>query len=481
MEKKDLMHKIADAILHDQLVRKLVTKKNFAWYFYVYCADYVEYETAPFQYELFSLAQRTDWNLLALTAFRGSAKSTILTTAYPLWAVLGEQQKKFILILCQTKAQAKLAMMNIRSALERDSWLRKDLGPFKEESAEWGSTSLVFPRMGARITVASSEQSIRGIRHNQHRPDLIILDDVEDLASVKTKEGREKTYNWFKSEVIPAGGKNTRIIVIGNLLHEECLVRRLQDEMEKGLLDGISRSYPLIDDEGNIAWPGKYPTMDDIEKERRKIGDERIWYREYLLEILPGENQIIKPGWIRRYDVLPSKENGDYRMTLIGVDLAISQKESSDFTAVVAVRVHGYGENLKMYVLSYPINEKLLFPDQVKRISSFSVSLGGGMPVRTFIEGVGYQLAIVQQLESIGIPAESVPVHGDKSERLTLVSPLIRDGKILFPREGCEDLIRQLTGFGSEKHDDLMDALTLVALKTVGMSMPETEPEIFFV
>ncbi|MCC6520578.1 hypothetical protein IT403_01145, partial [Candidatus Nomurabacteria bacterium] len=83
--------------------------------------------------------------------------------------------------------------------------LKKDLGPFQEESDEWGSYSLVFNKSGARITVASTEQSIRGSRHNEHRPDLIICDDVEDVQSTKTREGRDKTYQWLYGEVIPAG------------------------------------------------------------------------------------------------------------------------------------------------------------------------------------------------------------------------------------------------------------------------------------
>jgi hypothetical protein len=133
-------------------------------------------------------------------------------------------------------------MMNIRTELEGNDVLKKDLGPFQEESDEWGSFSLVFKKHGARITVASSEQSIRGIRHNEHRPDLIICDDVEDVQSTKTREGRDKTYNWLRGEVIPAGDKNTRLIIVGNLLHEDSLLMRIKDEISKGKAKGILKS-----------------------------------------------------------------------------------------------------------------------------------------------------------------------------------------------------------------------------------------------
>jgi hypothetical protein len=64
------------------------------------------------------------------------------------------------------------------------------------------------------------------------------------------------------------------------------------------------------------------------------------------------------------------------------------------------------------------------------------------------------------------VPAEGVLVHGqDKQARLTLITHLVQQGKVLFPRHGTEELISQLTGFGIEKHDDLADAFSLLLLK----------------
>jgi hypothetical protein len=107
----------------------------------------------------------------------------------------------------------------------------------------------VFKKHGARITVASTEQSIRGIRHNEHRPDLIICDDVEDVQSTKTREGRDKTYHWLDGEVIPAGDRKTRLIIVGNLLHEDSLLMRIKEETaEKENQKAFSSEYPLLDE-----------------------------------------------------------------------------------------------------------------------------------------------------------------------------------------------------------------------------------------
>jgi len=38
------------------------------------------------------------------------------------------------------------------------------------------------------------------MKHMQYRPDLIICDDIEDLQSVKTKEGRDKSISGYRAK-----------------------------------------------------------------------------------------------------------------------------------------------------------------------------------------------------------------------------------------------------------------------------------------
>src|SRR3989344_2508229 len=366
-----LSQDIVTAMLKDRKVRTAITRQSHYAFFNFYFAHYVTYQTAPFQQEIFGLTDRDDINNLFVIAFRGSGKSTILTTSYPLWAILGRQQKKFVLILTQTRSQAKQHMMNMRRELEGNTLLKNDLGPFQEEDDEWGSSSLVFSRLNARITVASTETSIRGLRHNQHRPDLIIGDDVEDLQSTKTREGRQKTYQWLTGEVIPAGDRNTRLVIVGNLLHEDSLLMRIKEDIEKQRIDGLFKEYPLVSG-GEILWPGKYPTMDDIETEKRKAANEFAWQREYLLHIVPAEDQAIHREWINFYDELPNKKEEDgmgylkYYGIRIGMDLAISKSDTADYTALVPAVLFGSGSKTQIYILPGIINRKMTFPETVE-------------------------------------------------------------------------------------------------------------------
>jgi predicted phage terminase large subunit-like protein len=470
---------IVKKMTKDLSVRTAITRQSHFYFFHCYFRHYVTYPTAPFQKEIFHLTERDDIKNLFICAFRGSGKSTVITMSYPIWAILGEQQKKFVLILCQTKAQAKQHMLNLKRELENNTLLRNDMGPFEEEnSEEWASSSLVFPQLNARIMAASQEQSIRGLRHAQYRPDLIIADDVEDVASAKNHEGRAKTYNWLKSDVIPAGDKNTRLVIIGNLLFEDSLLPHLKKDLLEGKIEGIFREYPLLDEKGNILWPGKYPTMEEVKKEERRVGNDVAWKREYLLRIIPDEDQVVDPAWIQYYDEIPGKKS--QHGTFIGIDLAISQADTADYTAMVTAVLAGREKNFCAYILPNPVNRKMGFPETVTQIKALYDSLDKDFyRVRIVVEDVGYQRAVIEQLDNDGYKAEGIKVVADKRSRLMTVSSLIQSGKIKFPRKGAERLIEQILGLGVERYDDLADAFSIVAHQAIKADKPG--PSIFFI
>lgn len=459
-----------ERVLKDQRLRQELVKKSLEFFFPIYMHEYIEYETAPFHKELFSILQNEKHKLAVITAFRGSAKSTIATTAYVLWSILGIQQKKFIIICSQTEVKARQHLMNIKSQLLHNELLKKDLGPFEEERNNLGNaTAIIIKRMNVKIMICSIEQSIRGMRHDQYRPDLIILDDIENQDSVKTKEGRNNTFNWLTGEIIPAGTRKTRIIAIGNMLHEDCVLKRLEKKIENGemkRMNGIYREYPIIDAKGNPLWVGKYSTPESIEEEREKAMDEISWQREYMLKIVSTDEQIVRPEYIHFFEKYPTS---NIRNISIGIDLAISERDSADCTAMVVGYVYGIGKDMKVYIKRNPINTRIPFPVQEEYVKNLvAVERQVHHTVKLYIENNGYQEALVQILEVQKYDVEGVPTgRNDKAMRLRMITSFMKEGRVLFNKEGCEELIEQLLGFGKEKHDDLVDAFSLLLIKVI--------------
>lgn len=469
---------ILTRLFYDQKFRKEATKQSHSLFFNVYFSDYVKFPTAKFQKQMFYLTEKESSREVFIVAFRGSAKSTIFSLSYPIWAMIGKQAKKFIVILSQTQNQSRLILNNIKRELETNQLLLKDYGNLAETSREWSTSSLDIAKLGTRITAASSGETIRGLRHGSYRPDLIICDDVEDIASVKTLDNRQRTYEWFTSEVLPLGDFGTRLVVVGNMLHEDSLMMKLKDYDNNQSLYSSFMEYPLINDEGIVLWPEKY-TPEAIEDLKRSSMNDHTFEREFLLKIVPDDEQVIHREWIKYYDFpLPYKEIQLPREILLAVDLAIKKGNGRDFTSIVPFYLTGFDKELQAYVLPYIVNKQMDFPETVAELEKLSKKLQEifKIPTRIYVESVGYQDAVVQQLLTVSkLSAEAVGVGGlDKISRLRIVSPYVQTGKVFFPKYGSETLINQLLNIHSTKHDDLADAFSIGMSKIIQSDHPYT-------
>jgi predicted phage terminase large subunit-like protein len=145
-----------------------------------------------------------------------------------------------------------------------------------------------------------------------------------------------------------------------------------------------------------------------------------------------------------------------------GVDIAVSEREKADFTAITGSKIVGCNEERKIYILPNPINSKMQLPVTIDNICTIVNSWKAETTNHKFyIEEVGTQRGLTQILEQKGIKAVGVSVGGnDKRTRLSMVSEYIRSGQILFPEKGAEELLNQILNHGLTEHDDLCDSFT---------------------
>lgn len=439
------------------------TQRNFFLFFYVYFGRHIRYPIAPFHFEMLRIAQAEKIKRAGVMTFRNSAKSTILNTAYALWTIMGIPKKKHVVIASQTQQRVKDHLMNIRKEIESNQLLSENLGPFSVGEDRWGATTLIIPDYEARISAISIEEGIRGLKEGPYRPDLIIADDIEDSNSVRTRESRDKTFDWFTGELIPLGETDAKVIILGNFLHPDSVLSRIGKMIKEEKMKGVFLRVPLVDEKNNIAWPGKFPSLETIEELRQSIGNEKTWQRDFLLRAIPDDYQIIDPSWIQYYDVMPGLTGEDYIGTFIGIDPAGSTNENADYTAMVTASVFGRRNKMKVYIHPNPVNKRLDFIGIKERAILLAKTAGSKYPATVVVEDTGVQKWLIQELKSAGISVEEFKVSGlDKRSRLEAIAPFIQTGKVLFPREGSKDLVQQLIGFGIERHDDLSDAMAIL-------------------
>jgi phage terminase large subunit-like protein len=460
------LDEILASMRRDKAVRRAIVRRSFKLFFLYYFGDSLDFPVAPFHEEWFDMIQNDTHSMWVISAFRNSGKSTIFTMAHVIWLIINGRAK-YILLISETAYKAQTFLGHVRAQFEDNARLKADLGPFREENAGWNSISLVVKNYSAKISAVSIEQSVRGLRHLNHRPDLFLLDDCENQETVRTQENRDKLSQFLSGDVIPAGHSSTRTIVIGSILHADSLIPRLQKQIDAGKIDGIYRMDPIVDDEGNPAWSDKFPNAAAIEREKSRGISDREWSTEYLLRPIVDEDVIIKPGYINYYDREPDPLERRYRYVATGVDLAISQSSTADFTAMVSGKVtHEEDGEWRLFILPYPVNERLSGAQIIERISDLSLRLGNGDPTIMYIENVAFQQAMIDLVRAKGIPAEGVsPGGNDKRARVISISEITKV-RVFFPRKGAERLIIQLTGFGAgEKYDDLVDAFVNLVLK----------------
>lgn len=409
---------------------------------------------------------------IAIMGFRGSAKSTILE-AFALWSMINGKHN-FIIYMGATIDDAKLSLANIRDEIEQNADLRRDfqigLKMDKKDGIgeKWSEAQLTIGE--CTIMARSRGQKIRGMKYKNARIDLIIADDLEDARDADTAEKRLKTRQWFFTEVLPATKQgvqsdNVKVVMLGNLVHRDCLIMHL---MKSGTVRALK--FPLIDDEGQITWPGLYPDMEAVEKEKAKVllaGEglgHVIWAREYLLKEVDSEDMIIKLSDIQFYDDTWLQRRTE--ASGVGVDLAISKTQKADYTAMAkGIDVKNDQGERRLLVLPNAINKRMNFTETVQE----AVNVDELMPKGTkfYVEKVNYQEAASEIMEKNGIQVERMAATGDKRSRAISACFYIKTGRVLFPKTGAENIIEQLLGFGIEDHDDLVDALVYLILGMV--------------
>lgn len=159
-----------------------------------------------------------------VAAPRGHAKSTNFTFKDSLHAIL-YAYKHYILILSDSSEQAEGFLDDIKTELEDNANIIMDFGSLKGDKA-W-RTGVILTKTDIKAEAIGSGKKVRGRRHRNWRPDLIVLDDIENDENVNTPEQRRKLKNWFDKAVSKAGDTYTDIMYIGTILHYDSLLNNV--------------------------------------------------------------------------------------------------------------------------------------------------------------------------------------------------------------------------------------------------------------
>lgn len=180
---------------------------------------------------------------------------------------------------------------------ERIKSLFGDLNPSYQEVRNEGLKTnikiMIFKNKYILVPLGLNQPS-RGFNIMNRRPKLDIDDDVENKENTKTPMSREYTENEILGEQL--GGLDTEgmTIYIFNMVHPQCLGKKLQDSGAWKVIPAPFRQFSYFDEEGNeySSWEERFPLsyIKKLEDFYKKHNKWKIFRLEYYNEIV-GEGE----------------------------------------------------------------------------------------------------------------------------------------------------------------------------------------------
>lgn len=438
---------------------------------------------------------------VAIAAPRAHAKSTAITHTATLASLLF-RDRQYCLIVSDTITQAEQFVQDIYSELLNNEELRS---LFKIVSFPKDSVGDFICRLEDghefRVTAKGAEQKMRGLKWDNRRPDLIVIDDLENDEIVLNKERREKFKRWFYGALLPCRSRFGIVRYVGTILHNDALLENLMPKRQskwfaesplkqwltKRKGDWVAVKYKAHNETfEEILWPQNYDKDFFVTKRQGFIdqGLPDVYAQEYLnypldetLSYFKRSDMVDftdedhanfeKDGWKKRYNIY------------IGTDLAVTEKETSDYSVFV---VGAMNEDGMLYVVNV-IRERMDSQEIVETLLSLQRRYD---PLCISMEKGQIEKAIGpflrQRMFEAGTFLNLLPLapSSDKKARAQSIRARMRMGGVRFPKDAdwfytFED---EAILFGRGKHDDQVDALAYLGLILDQMVEGRTEKDL---
>ncbi|RNM05854.1 phage terminase large subunit [Dickeya undicola] len=424
---------------------------------------------------------------VAIAAPRGEAKSTLVSQLFVLWCII-RGVKHYPVIIMDSIDQAYPMLESIKSELQFNPRLIMDFPEVTGGGRVW-QMGTILTRNDVKVTVAGSGKKLRGLRHGPYRPDLVILDDIENDENVENPRQRDKLDNWLKKTVLPLGeaGGKLDVIYIGTILHyDSVLSRTLKNPLWKRKRLKALIKWPinmslwdkweeiLINNEENgeeLAWQFYCDNRAEMED-----GSEVSWAARPLYELMLIRARDGHSTFDSEYQNDPvSGENAPFATCIQfwvnrlnewifygACDPSLGKAGASRDPS--ALLVGGFNRHTGILdVVEAAIRKRL--PDKiisdVIELQRIYGCLVWSIEAVQFQEFLRTELVKRSAAAGIPVPARAVTPHSDKLLRIESLQPHMANGLIrLHP--GQATLIDQLRHFPMADHDDGPDALHML-------------------
>lgn len=467
--------------------RRARAQGDYEFFCRTYFPHYVKSEPSLFHSWFYEnvpkLIDEPQGNWVNISAPRGEAKSTLGTQLLTLWCVV-TGRKHFVPIVMDSFDQAATMLEAVKVELESNPRLAMDFPEACGAGRVWNAGVIVTAN-GAKLQAFGSGKKMRGLRHGPYRPDLVMLDDIENDQNVQSKEQRDKVEAWVKKTVIPLGPPEGTmdIVYLNTILHHDSVANRfhknpmwkcikfraitrwpdrmdLWQEWEDVFInDGeaaadafYAERKAAMDFGAQVSWPTLRPLLRLM---KIRTSDHRAFDCEYQNDPSNEENAIftgmqfwfeIKRVWIYRGINDPSMgrsaRKGDPCCILVGASPR---------------------DELKLHIVE-AILARIKPDKQIEKIIDFQREyqcLAWGIEDTAFQEY--FRQEMVKQSARLFMPVPAIGIRNDRDKDILIegVAPHVNNGLILFNQRHTV-FNENVKHYPEAAHDDGPDGLQML-------------------
>lgn len=210
---------------------------------------------------------------------RGFAKTTFVKLLC-VWYVLFSH-KRFILIISASEPKAMAILADICDMLGSPN-IRRLFGHWDANCEEDNKTTKVFHFRGRQIILwaAGAQTSVRGINRKNLRPDVMLMDDIQNKEDAVNKELAEALLVWMLSTLMKARSPfGCTFIFVGNMYPQNSILAKLKQNKQ-----WVSLVVGGITVDGASLWEELKPVEELLEEYESdtEMGHPEVFISEVL-------------------------------------------------------------------------------------------------------------------------------------------------------------------------------------------------------
>lgn len=388
---------------------------------------------------------------------RGAAKSTNMDVFVPMWLMAQEHREINVMVLVgKSEDNAKTLLGDIQAELQYNQRYIHDFGE-QYNVGTWEEGEFVT-RSEVAFFARGRGQSPRGLRYRSHRPDYVVIDDLDDDELVESPARVTKLFDWVRSALFGTldGGRG-RFIMVGNLIAKNSVLAKWCDIKSVHVT-----KVNIYDSKGGISWASKW-TPQEVKDIENVVG-YRAFQKEYMNNPII-EGAIFRNEWVR-WGKRPAWSK--FSELVLYIDPSFKGSIKNDYKAAKLWGKAGTMlYHLRAFVRQSSVAEMVRWCYDL-----YEWTRGQGISVRWYMEANFMQDTILDEFRREGeLRSYQLPITGDKRkkpdkfQRVEAISPLWERGFVVYDETQKDDPdmlagIDQTLAFekGMRGHDDAPDA-----------------------